>query len=334
MAEKANVLLICGGGSTEHDISLISAKYLLAQLQNIPDINVHYLCIERDGRRTNLEGEDCELRKSGEIFNKSTEEIIRLNYAIPCIHGPPGENGQIQSVFELMGLPFLGAGSEASITCFNKVSTKLWLESLGIKTAPFIFLSHWDRDSKIKVEKFFEESNSDVFIKASNQGSSVGCFHVTDKNQIEEKCKEAFRFSPFVLLETTQRGRELEVAAYEYKDAIYTTAPGEIICPDGFYDFDEKYNEKSRTKTLPHAENLDQETISKIKEIAHKAFRGLKLKDLARIDFFLTNDNQILINEINTFPGHTPISMFPMMMEANGLHYVEFLKDRIKAARD
>ncbi len=326
---KKNVLLICGGGGSEHDISLVSAKYILTKLKEISEVTPHYLCIERDGRRTNLLGEDCELRKAGEIFNKVTEETIVLDYAIPCIHGPPGENGQIQSVFELMGLPFFGPGSEPSINCFNKVTTKLWLSALGIPNTPYLFI-YESSDSEIdRIEKFFNLHGEDIFIKASNQGSSVGCYHVTKINEIGNSLKEALKLSPYVLIEKTVKGRELEVSVFDYQGKIHASLPGEIICPSKFYSYEEKYSDKGHTTTEVVAKDITQDLQNKIQEIAIQAFKGLRLKDLSRVDFFLTDDLEIYINEINTFPGHTPISMFPMMMENYGVRYVDFLKERV-----
>ncbi|MCR9205519.1 MAG: D-alanine--D-alanine ligase [Halobacteriovoraceae bacterium] len=333
MANTINVLLICGGGSTEHEVSLISAKFILEQLQKIEGVTPHYLCIEKDGRRTNLKGDDCELRKAGEIFNRVTDELITLNYAIPCIHGPPGENGQIQAVFEMMGLPFLGAGSEASISCFNKITTKLWLESFDIPTTPFVGLSQFTDKEILKAEKFFQGCGNDVFVKATNQGSSVGCYHITNQTELREMINEAFNYSPFVLVEKTLKGRELEVAVFENNEETIASVPGEIICPSGFYDYEEKYSNNSQTKTLSLAPDIPTEKVELLKEYAIKAFEGLKIKDLARVDFFLTEDGDIFLNEINTFPGHTPISMFPSMMKEAGLDYEQFLRDRLKAAR-
>ncbi|MAF78532.1 MAG: D-alanine--D-alanine ligase [Halobacteriovoraceae bacterium] len=326
---KKNILLICGGGGTEHEISIISAKYFLDQLRQIEELTPHYLCIEKDGRRTNLEGQDCELRKAGEIFNRETKETITLDYAIPCIHGPPGENGQIQSVFELMGLPYLGAGSEASIHCFNKVTTKLWLSALGIANSPSLFCYENTAEERERIEQFFKEANEDIFIKASNQGSSVGCYHVTKVDQIDDILSKALSYSSYALVEKTMKARELEVSVFEFKGEIIGTFPGEISCPSQFYSYEEKYSSSGKTKTLVEAPGLSKEIKEKIQEMAIKAFKGLNLKDLARIDFFLTENNEIYINEINTFPGHTPISMFPMMMENHGIKYGDFLKDRI-----
>ncbi len=326
---QKNILLICGGGSSEHDISLISAKYFESKLNLIDEVKTHYLCIEKDGRRTNHNGEDCELRKAGEIFNRSTQEVIPLDYAIPCIHGPPGENGQIQAVFEMMGLPFLGAGSEASILCFNKASTKIWLDHTGIANSPYQVFTNDNEASQKELSSFFSKHNGDIFLKAAHQGSSVGCYHVTNLQELSSKMTEAFKYGPVVLAEKTIKGRELEVAAFEFQNEVHISAPGEIKCPDGFYDYKEKYAEDSKTQTLVEAPGLTDQQILKIRSMAAEAFKILRLKDLARIDFFLDQEGTPLINEINTFPGHTPISMFPMMMENMGVKYQNFLKDRI-----
>ncbi len=329
---KKNILLICGGGGTEHDISLISAKYILEKLQQIPECSAHYLCIERDGRRTNLKGEDCELRKAGEIYNRETQETIHLDYAIPCIHGPPGENGQIQSVFELMGLPYLGASSEASIHCFNKVTTKLWLSKLDIPNTPYLFIYENTAKNLETITTFFNTHGKDIFIKASNQGSSVGCYHVTNLDDLEYSLTEALKLSSYVLIEKTIKGRELEVSVFDYQGITHASYPGEIKCPSQFYTYEEKYSKAGHTTTEVEAPGIDQQKREEIKELAIKAFKGLKIKDLSRVDFFLTKDNEVYLNEINTFPGHTPISMFPMMMENYGVEYIDYLSDRIFTA--
>lgn len=330
MTQHKNVLLICGGGGSEHDISLVSAKYFQNKLNLLSGIKTFFLVIEKDGSRRNELNEDCELRKAGEIYNRQTKQTTKVDYVIPCFHGPPGETGQIQSVFEMMGLPYLGAASEASMTCFNKATTKLWLENLRVKNAPFIAVNNSNYSERLEeIYQFFDQSKQDIFIKATHQGSSVGCYHVTDSEQIASKIAQALALSPYVLIEKTIKGRELEVAVFEYQGKVHATAPGEIDCPSEFYTYEEKYADNSKTQTLAVAPNIDQETVKSITEQATKTFKGLNLKDMARIDFFLTPENEIFLNEINTFPGHTPISMFPMMMEAYGVKYEDFLKDRI-----
>ncbi|OUR94856.1 D-alanine--D-alanine ligase A [Halobacteriovorax marinus] len=323
-----NILLLCGGGGSEHDISLISADYILETLKFIEHFNVFKVEIMPNGDRIDQNGELCELRKAGELYYPKSKRSEKLHFAIPCIHGAPGENGIIQSIFELMGLPYLGAGPEASQLCFNKVSTKLWLDALGIANTPYIFLSELNDNSIKKTAKFFEE-HKDIFIKAASQGSSVGCYQVTDAKEIEKTLENAFGLSQYVLIEKTLTARELEVSVYEHQGEIKTTLPGEIICPDGFYTFEEKYSKGSHTSTDIEAKNLSDEILSKIKTYSAMAFKGLKLRHLSRIDFFLTKDDEVYVNEINTFPGMNPISMFPKMMENDGVKFSQFLKNII-----
>ncbi|GAB4019438.1 MAG: D-alanine--D-alanine ligase [Bdellovibrio sp.] len=321
-----NILLICGGGGTEHEISLRSAQYFLEKLEKQSNVETHYVEICRDGVRRDQNGTVCELRKDGLLIKG--DKIVKLDFAIPCIHGPPGETGHIQAVFEMMGLPFLGCGHEASILCFNKISTKLWLNALNVPTTPFIFLSEMNYESTSSVKDFFKV-HKDIFIKASEQGSSVGCYHVTNEADIEKYLKQAFGYSPFVLVEKTIHGRELEMAVFEVEGKIKVTNPGEIVCPDKFYSYEEKYQSDSKTKTFVEAEGLSDTIKNEMKQYALKAFQGLRLKDLSRIDFFLEKNGTIYLNEINTFPGHTSISLFPMMMENSGLKYEDFLNKKL-----
>ncbi len=328
--QKKNVLLICGGGGAEHEISLQSASYILEKLKLIPTLTPLYLCITPEGDRLNLEGQKCELRKAGEVYNRETEETTKLDYAIPCIHGPPGENGQIQSVFELMGLPYLGAGPEASLNCFNKVTTKLWLSSAGIQNSPYTYVLDQSPASILKAQSFMKaESPTGVFVKAASQGSSIGCYKCTELDQLESFIEKALHYSDYILIEKALKARELEVAVYEYRGEVVAGGPGEITCTSEFYSYDEKYLKGSTAKTNTNALNLESTIAEKVKAIAIQAFKTLKIKDMARVDFFLTQDSEIYLNEINTFPGHTQISMFPTMLESSGLKYEEFIKERI-----
>ncbi len=329
--DRKSILLICGGGGTEHDISLTSSKYIKDQLSKIPGLETHLIEIQADGNRVDEEGNKVELRKGGYLYHHSTDKTDFLNFAIPCFHGPPGETGEIQSVFEMMNLPYLGCGPEASLLCFNKVSTKLWMDAAGIPNTPWTFLSEARELDKAKA--FFLKHGS-VFVKASSQGSSVGCYKVTTENELEQSIKEAFNYSPYVVIEKMVTGRELEVSAYEHQGVLHTSYPGEIICPDKFYSFEEKYSNNSKTETVMKADGLSTQEVEKLADYAKKAFTLFKLKHLSRVDFFLTNEGDIYLNEINTFPGMTPISMFPKMMEADGVPFKNFLEAIIsKSAR-
>ena len=328
MQKEQNILLICGGGGSEHNISLLSADYIESELKKIDKLKLHRVEIKKDGTRIYKDGRSCELRRSGDLIIE--DEKIELNFAIPCIHGPPGESGEIQSVFEMMNLPYLGSAPEASRLCFNKVTTKLWLDALKVPNTKFHFLKIGD-DQTI-AEELFDKWDS-LFIKASSQGSSIGCYLIKEKNKLTTAIHEALKLSPFVLLEKPIIGRELEVAAYVSNGQLKITDPGEICCPTGVYSFEEKYNSSSQTTTKVKA-SLKEESKIKIKKIAKEVFEGLNLKHLARIDFFLTQEEEILVNEVNTFPGMTPISMFPKMLEENADSFKSFLKDIItKEAR-
>jgi D-alanine-D-alanine ligase len=328
---KPNILLIYGGGGSEHEISLISAKYIKKKLDLILDINVFSVEITKNGDRIDEHGQLCELRKAGELFFRESGISEKIDFIIPCFHGSPGETGEIQAVFDLMQVPYLGQRPEQSMICFNKVSTKLWFDALSIPNTPYLFLADDSNDSKEKALMFFKEHN-DIFVKAASQGSSIGCYHVTKENEVSERLSEAFRYSPYVLLEKTIQGRELEVAAYEYKNKIHISLPGEIISPEGFYSYEEKYSNTSSTTTSLVATGLSEEIIEKMQVISKRAFVSLKLRHLARIDFFLTEDNEIYLNEINTFPGMTEISMFPIMLENNGHKFEDFLNEIIKTS--
>jgi D-alanine-D-alanine ligase len=312
------VLLLCGGNGTEHQVSTVSAKYVEETVRQIPECKVTTL---------ELKG-NYDLSK---ILQEQNPDIV-----IPCIHGPPGETGDIQSLLELLRFKYLGCGPEASRICFNKVSSKLWFSALDIPNTPFIFLSENNADFKNKALKFYREQKGKVFIKASSQGSSVGCYLPSEKDEKDftAKVDEAFKHSPFVLIEEKVDARELEISVYEFQGKIVSTVPGEIICPGKFYSYDEKYSSVSQTRTELVAEGLSADQISTIRKYAERAFVQLKLRHLSRVDFFLTRDGKIYLNEINTFPGMTPISMFPKMMENNGHKFKDFIEEIVKKTLD
>ena len=328
--DDCNILLVCGGGGAEHDISLISADFFEDHLKSLEKTQVYRVELNRSGDWTGKDGQSCWLKRGGILVGFGGEVI--LDFAIPCIHGSPGEDGKIQALFELMGLLYLGSGSDAGLLAFDKVSTKLWAEALGIPTTPFIFLSDPSRESLSRAIAFLEEWET-VFVKPSRQGSSMGMSKVSEKGSLEEKIHHAFEYSSAVLIERSIQGRELELALYEYEGVLQVSAPGEILCPGGFYDYRQKYADDTSARTVVEAEGLDSKAIETLKSYSRRIFCGLGCRDLARVDFFMMKGGKIILNEINTFPGHTNISMFPMMMENNGHSYSNFLQDRIAKRR-
>lgn len=312
-----NVLFLKGGGGEEHSVSLVTASYLKSQIPS--EYNCFEIEIDKDFN-WNLDGKSAELNFKHEL--KVGDESHSIDLVIPCFHGYPGETGHIQAYLEMIGLPYIGCNNEASLICFNKVLTKLWLEKLGVPITPFLILNS-PEDQKSEREDFFKEHGS-VFVKASNQGSSVGCYPVSDLNELDVKINEAFKYSSFVLIEKLIIPRELEISVYDYEGKVHTSWPCEINCPDKFYSYEEKYSESSNTKTILQAE-LPDDIVGSIQKAAKKAFTGLNLREFCRMDFFYA-DGEIYLNEINTFPGMTPISMFPKMIEADGIKFADFIK--------
>ncbi|WP_299572142.1 D-alanine--D-alanine ligase [uncultured Shewanella sp.] len=326
-----NVLLICGGGSAEHDVSVLSANYFESSLAKSDKVNLLRLELDANGHYFDTEGNRCELTNRREVrFDNESKPAWPVDYAIPCIHGFPGETGDIQSYFNLIQLPYFGCESEASSNCFNKITAKMWFTALGIPNTPYIFLNDLTQEAVSQTKIALKQWGS-VFVKAASQGSSVGCYKVDDASQVEQILNDAFGFAPSVVVEKTIVARELEVAVYEYQGEVIATLPGEIICASNtFYTFEEKYNASSKARTDIVAQNLSAEITQQIREYAIKAFKGMKLRHLSRIDFFLTDENEILLNEINTFPGSTPISMFPKMLQNNGENFTAYLVNNIE----
>jgi len=314
---KKRVLLLCGGGSTEHDVSLVSVKHIKECLSSLPDITLTTI----------------EIKKSGEWVDESGSKFTltpgQFDVAIPCIHGHPGETGDIQSCFEMIKLPYLGCNPETSKMCFNKITTKLWATALGVANTPYFFISELT-DRSLNEARDFHALYGDVVVKASNQGSSVGCYFVEKNTDPTETIKEAFKFSPFVLIEKRMHPREIEVSVYEYDGKLQISYPGEIVCPSKFYSYEEKYSQVSQTTTQIRALHLSDEMIKTITEYSARLYHGLKLRHLSRIDYFVEG-REVYLNEINTFPGLTPISMFPKMMEANGHSFKNFLSQHISS---
>lgn len=331
---KKNILLLFGGSGTEHEVSVVSAKYIEKNLQEIGLYNVIKVEIgkpkskDKTFRLVNADGsqgESVEINFKRQLVGATF--CADIHYVVPCIHGPPGETGEIQTYFDLISLPYLGCGPEASLVCFNKVTSKLWFNALDIPNTPFEFLT--SMEDAPKAHRLLDQHQK-VFVKAASQGSSVGCYQVFKKEELDTALKNAFGFSEYVLVEKMVTARELEISTYEFEGQIHASIPGEINCPSQFYSYEEKYDPNSKTTTKVVAPGLSPELVTRMREYAIKSFKALKLRHLSRIDFFYTDQGEIFLNEINTFPGATPISMFPKMMENNGHSYIKFIGDIIK----
>ncbi|MGR5449945.1 D-alanine--D-alanine ligase [Vibrio sp. PNB22_3_1] len=325
-----NILLLCGGGSSEHEISLLSANFVEQQLNLIENVKVTRVEIKTEGWVTNQDELVYLDLNTKQLCSNDTS--LSVDFIVPCIHGFPGETGDIQSMFEIAGIPYLGCGPEASSNSFNKITSKLWYDAIGIANTPYLFLTRNDEAAHEQALQAFDKWGK-VFVKAARQGSSVGCYSVTQREAVSQAVNDAFGYSDQVLVEKSVKPRELEIAAYEMNDQLNITKPGEVIAPDGaFYSYDEKYSSTSHSLTEVEAKNLTDEQIENIRKASETVFKQMNLRHLSRIDFFLTEEGEIFLNEVNTFPGMTPISMFPKMLQNNGHKFHEFLEDCINSA--
>ena len=256
--KNMHVLLLCGGGGAEHEVSLRSANFLEQQLGLLPGVEVTRVEMFAD-RWLSADGRECKLGLDKLL---SFDSVARpVDYVVPCIHGYPGETGDLQSFLELAGLPYLGCDAEASKICFNKISTKLWLSAIGIPNTPYLFLTE-QGDAALAEARAALAKWGKVFIKAASQGSSVGCYSASNEAELVQGIKDAFGYSEQVLIEKAVKPRELEVAVYQYGDELVATYPGEICVPqDKFYTYEEKYSSASHTETALKAEGLDRKSV-------------------------------------------------------------------------
>lgn len=317
-----NVLILFGGGGPEHEVSKKTAEYLISQIDS--SIYTPVLVEIQKDLSWIYQSERVELSWDKKLKGNKTCTPIQI--AIPWLHGHPGESGHIPAFFELIQLPYLGCESESHTICFNKVLTKLWCEKLNIPTTKFEIITSMREYSK--AENFFNKYGS-AFIKASNQGSSVGCYPITEKNNLHKLLEKAFTFSNFVIIEELLEIRELEISLFDYEGKTHVTNPCEIKCPDNFYSYDEKYSGDSKTQVELKA-NLSPQKVDEIKKFSMQAYKGMKLGHLCRMDFFLDKNDRVILNEINTYPGLTPISMFPKMMDNYGISFKNFLSYQLK----
>lgn len=338
---KKKLGVVFGGMSTENEVSVVSAESILNNLDR-EKYEVFPIYIDKQGNWWKYI-ENGEKREFGaEVKNKEKienliEYLKSLDVIFPVLHGLYGEDGTIQGLFELLKIPYVGCKVLASSVGMDKVYTKIVFEKAGLNQTPYEYVRKYN-DKYIYVDRNFNESVITVeeaaekivknlkfpmFVKPSNSGSSVGVKKADNLEELVEDIEYAASFDKKVLIEQGVNGKEVECAVLGNEDVI-TSCVGEIKAADEFYSYDAKYkNEESRTE-IPA--NISEELSNEIREQAIKAFKSIDGKGLSRVDFFIENGtNKIYINEINTLPGFTSISMYPKMFEASGLPYKELL---------
>ena len=325
--------IIYGGISTEHDISVMSAKSIIENLDK-EKYEIHEIYINEYGKWfQNSNGEK-------EEISNIVWYLKDLDVAFPVLHGLGGEDGTIQGMFEMLKIPYVGCGVLASSIGMDKVYTKTIFEKARIEQVPYMYIKKNENgyviinekfeEEEFKIEKITDKIKFPMFVKPSNSGSSIGVKKAMNNSELKMAIEHAAEYDNKILVEQGISTREIECAILEDKELTASTV-GEIISAEGFYSFDAKYN-IPESKTIIPAE-IEEKQIEEIRKIAIKAFKAIDGKGLARVDFFMEKEtNKIYINEINTMPGFTKISMYPKLFEAVGITYSELLDKLIENA--
>ncbi|MBP3502160.1 MAG: D-alanine--D-alanine ligase [Clostridia bacterium] len=349
--KKLKVGIIFGGMSTEHDVSVISGTSILKNInKNLYDIFPIY--IEKSGTWYSYEKklEEIEVLKIGEKITdlvkieNITDYLKKLDVVFPVLHGLYGEDGSIQGLFKLLNIPYVGCNILSSCICMDKAYTKIILEKAGIPQVKHIYIKKY-KNKYVVVNQLCESEPYDienlskiieqklglpVFIKPSNSGSSIGINKANNLNEVIKYIQEASNFDNKIIIEESINAREIECAVIGNEE-VETAILGEIMPAEEYYSFNAKYNNiESKTK-IPAELTEPQSEI--IKNMAIKAFKAVDGRGLSRIDFFIDKESEkIYLNEINTMPGFTTISMYPQLFKKSGLSYSSLIDKLINLA--
>ena len=348
---KLSLAVIFGGVSSEHEVSRMSVTSILENLSN-ERYEVHMVGITKEGRWLLYTGPVEDILsgawEQGPVtpaflspdpsvhglvaLRDGKAETIHVDVIFPALHGKNGEDGTIQGLFQLSGIPYVGCDTESSAICMDKAVTHSLLSSADIEQAHYLwfYADRFDAAPDTIKNKIQARLDFPVFVKPSNAGSSVGVSKVERFEDLDQAIRKAAREDKKVVVEEGITGQEVEVAVLGNRDCDASIV-GEIGTSAQFYDYDDKYINGTSQLYIPA--RIPQEVSEKIRQTAVRAYRLLGCSGLARVDFFVTaGDNRVILNEINTLPGFTSISMYPKLCMAMGLSYGELLDKLIELA--
>ncbi|MCD6165919.1 D-alanine--D-alanine ligase [candidate division KSB1 bacterium] len=351
MNRKIRVGILFGGRSAEHEVSLQSAKNVIEAIDK-KKYEVVLIGIDKKGRwylseasRFLLHADNpnlIKLNKANEsvvlVPGRKVEQLVSLSdhrsvgpvdVVFPVLHGPFGEDGTVQGLLKLANIPFVGAGVLGSAIGMDKDVMKRLLRDAGIPTAKFLVFARSSL-GEIDFEEVKNHLSLPFFIKPANLGSSVGINKVIDKKQFEHALKDAFEYDNKILIEEYIEGREIECSVLGNDNPI-ASVPGEVIPQHEFYSYEAKYiDENGAILEIPA--RLPEHIINEVQDLAIKTFKTLCCEGMARVDFFLRNGTEVIVNELNTIPGFTTISMYPKLWEASGISCTELIDRLIQLA--
>ncbi len=348
--DKKKIAVLFGGQSSEHIVSCMSAANVAAQIDTLRYEPV-LIGITEDGHWVKAEsvedigsGAWLESRVEAVISPDATKKCViftegektweeRIDAAFPVLHGLYGEDGTVQGLFELAQIPYVGCGVLASAVSMDKLYTKIIVDDLGIRQADYVPVMSWKmkKDMDAVVRQIEDKFAYPVFVKPSNAGSSRGVSKAEDREELIAGLIEAARHDRKILVEETIVGHEIECAVLGGgQKPVQSSGVGEILAAAEFYDFEAKYyNEESRTVINPE---LPGDSAARVRRAAEQIFNAVDGYGLARVDFFVKQDGEVVFNEINTLPGFTAISMYPMLWEAAGISKKELINKLIELA--
>ena len=349
---KTALLILFGGVSSEHEISCLSAASVLNNI-NREKYDIYTIGITKDGRWMLTEASPQKIAKGAWEKKAGNKEAvicpdravhgirlhkgkeIHIDCVFPVLHGKNGEDGTMQGLLEIAGLPYVGSGTLASSCAMNKAVTKALVDKTGVRQAKCFVTNRYDFSSDptgqlAAIEKAFA-GEYPLFVKPANAGSSVGVTKVNGQMELFEGIKIAAEQDHKILIEETITGREMEVAVLGNRRPKASPI-GEILAADDFYSYEAKYeNEASKTEVVT---DITEEKEAEMRDAAVTVYEAVGCRGFARVDFFLSDDNEVVFNEINTIPGFTDISMYPQLWEAADVGFSELIDRLIELAME
>lgn len=331
------IFLIYGGKSAEHEVSIISAYNIIQQV-DFDYYQVQLIYITRSGQwkkgpvvteaQQIISEEWMKVSLDAEEFLLSTLKE-KNSIAFPVLHGPYGEDGTIQGLFEVLDVPYVGAGVLASAAGMDKIVSKALFEKAGIPQLPYyeIQVSAWKFNREDVLDEIEKKLNYPMFVKPANLGSSVGISETKNRAELEKAIILSYQYDLRVVVEQGVIAKEIEVAVLGNED-VHVSVPGELVKDQQFYDYSSKYETKEVGLRIPAY--LTEGIVEKLRVYAKDAFLAIGGSGLTRVDFFVTADEEIYVNEVNTFPGFTTISMYPKLWEETGLAYSDLIEELIQ----
>ena len=336
---KKSLILLYGGRSAEREVSVLSAESVMRAINyDLFSVKTYFITKEGDFIKTQefeakpVADEKLMTNATVDMSRKIKPSDIYEDGAVvfPVLHGPMGEDGSIQGFLEVLKMPYVGCNILSSSLAMDKITTKRVLESAGIAQVPYVAVVDGE-DLEQKIQEIEEKLSYPVFTKPSNMGSSVGISKSDNQEELRASLELAFKYDSRVLVEQGVTAREIEVGLLGNAD-VKSSLPGEVVKDVAFYDYQAKYIDNKITMAIPA--QLPEGVVNTMRQNAETAFRAIGGLGLSRCDFFYTEDGQVFLNELNTMPGFTQWSMYPLLWENMGLAYPDLIEKLVALAEE